>query len=56
MSEDEFREPHVRAVFQLLVMQHDAYSGFEIIDDQLAMAQKSGMQLERKQLLINTRL
>jgi predicted O-methyltransferase YrrM len=40
MSEDEFREPQIKAVFDLLVMQHPSYGKFEIIDGEMAMASK----------------
>ena len=40
MSEEELAQPQIEAVFRLLVMQHPSYSGFEIIDDNLAIAKK----------------
>lgn len=41
MSEQEFAEPHVAAIFNLLVRQHPAYSNFQVIDGDLACAQKT---------------
>jgi predicted O-methyltransferase YrrM len=37
---DEFAEPHVEAIFRLLVMQHPSYSNFKVQDNVLAWAQK----------------
>ncbi len=41
MSEEEFVVPHIKAVFELLVMQHGGYGNFEVIDDVLALATKT---------------
>jgi predicted O-methyltransferase YrrM len=41
MSEDEKAEPHVPAIFRLLVMQHPDYSNFEIVDNNWGWAQKT---------------
>lgn len=54
MSEEEFAEPHVKAIFQLLVMQHPNYSDFEIVDNQLALARKVSTGAVRE-LTFNTR-
>lgn len=54
MSEEEFAEPHVKAIFELLVMQHPGYSEFEIVDDNVAMARKT-THTGPKELVINTR-
>jgi predicted O-methyltransferase YrrM len=54
MSEAEYVEPQIKAVFELLVMQHPSYSNFVILDDQLAMATKSEQSGTRR-LLIDTR-
>jgi predicted O-methyltransferase YrrM len=54
MSEAEYAEPQIKAVFELLVMQHPNYSDFVILDDQLAMATK-GANAGTRQLLIDTR-
>lgn len=40
MSDDEFAEAHVEAIFRLLVMQHPSYGEFRIINDELAVARK----------------
>lgn len=40
LSEDQIREPHIEAVFRLLVTQHGGYSNFLIQDDWWAWAQK----------------
>jgi predicted O-methyltransferase YrrM len=40
MSEEEMREPQIKAVVELLVMQHPSYSEFEIMDEVLALARK----------------
>ena len=54
MSPDEYREPQIKAVFQLLVLQHPNYGEFEIMDDQLAMARKT-IGTPQKRLTISTR-
>lgn len=41
LAEDEYREPHIEAIFRLLVMQHPSYSRFKVLDELLAMAQKT---------------
>lgn len=41
LAEDEYREPHIEAIFRLLVMQHPGYSRFKVLDELLAMAQKT---------------
>lgn len=40
MSDDQKNEPHVTAIFRLLVMQHPDYSNFEIVDNGWGWAQK----------------
>lgn len=40
LSEDQIREPNIKAIFELLVMQHDKYSDF-IIDEDWAWARKT---------------
>lgn len=40
MSEDQRREPNVRAIFELLVMQHPDYGDFRVVNDRLAVARK----------------
>ena len=40
LGPDEIAEPHVRRIFELLVMQHPAYSNFELQSDWWAWAQK----------------
>jgi hypothetical protein len=54
MSEEEYREPQIKAVFELLVLQHPNYGKFEIIDDQLAMALKVATGAD-KEVRIHTR-
>lgn len=41
MSEEELRKPHVRAVFDLIVRQHPAFSGFREQDAEWGWARKS---------------
>lgn len=41
LADDEYREAHIEAIFRLLVMQHPGYSRFKVIDEILAMAQKT---------------
>jgi len=41
LSDEELREPHVKAIFHDLVMQHSHYGNFRIFDDLLAYAQKT---------------
>lgn len=41
MSEDEFAQSHVEAIFRLLVQQRPDYSDFQVVDDTLAIARKS---------------
>ncbi|MFO0551470.1 MAG: class I SAM-dependent methyltransferase [Polyangiaceae bacterium] len=55
LSEDERNEAQIKAVFELLVMQHPNYDSFEIVDDQLAMARKSPNASTQRELLISTR-
>ena len=40
MDEGEKNQPHVAAIFELLVIQHPNYSNFEIVDDDWGWAQK----------------
>lgn len=40
MSEDEFAQAHVEAIFRLLVMQHPSYGDFRIVNEELAVARK----------------
>ena len=40
LAEDEYRNPHIEAIFRLLVMQHPSYSRFRVLDEVLALAQK----------------
>lgn len=40
MSEEEFEQPHIRCVFDLLVTPHPDYSNFRVIDDNIAIAEK----------------
>ncbi len=54
MSEQEFAEPQVKAIFELLVMQHPGYSNFEVVDGDVAMARKTE-HAGPKELIINTR-
>ena len=54
MSEAEYTEPQIKAVFELLVMQHSGYTDFTVLDDQVAMATKSTQPGPRR-LLIDTR-
>ena len=54
MSAEEFCEPQIRAVFELLVLQHPNYGKFEIIDGQLALALKTA-ETAGKELRIHTR-
>jgi predicted O-methyltransferase YrrM len=42
LSDDERTEPHVKAIFHLLVMQHPKYGAFEIVNEQWAWAKKTG--------------
>ncbi len=55
MSEDEFREPQIKAIFELLVTQHDSYGELEIVDGDLAMARKVAGNAAAKELKINSR-
>jgi len=48
MTEEQIREPHVRAVFELLVMQHPHYGDFRVQDDRWAWARKSGSVKSRR--------
>jgi predicted O-methyltransferase YrrM len=41
LADDEYREPHVQAIFRLLVMQHPGYARFKVLDEILALAQKT---------------
>ena len=41
LADDEYREAHVEAIFRLLVMQHPAYARFRVLDEILALAQKT---------------
>lgn len=41
LGPDEIAEPHVRRIFELLVMQHPGYSNFELQSDWWAWAQKT---------------
>jgi predicted O-methyltransferase YrrM len=41
MAEDELVQPHIELIFQLLVMQHPAYSNFLVKDNWWGWAQKS---------------
>lgn len=41
LAEDEYRNPHIEAIFRLLVMQHPGYARFRVLDEILAMAQKT---------------
>ena len=41
MGPDELEEPHIELIFQLLVMQHPAYTNFHIKDNWWAWAQKT---------------
>ena len=41
MGPDELNQPHIELIFQLLVMQHPAYSNFKIKDDWYGWAQKT---------------
>lgn len=41
LSDDELREPHIKAIFHDLVMQHPHYANFRVADDRLAWAQKT---------------
>lgn len=54
MSKEEFDEPQIKAVFELLVMQHESYGELEIIDGLLAMARKVPAA-GTKELLIHSR-
>ncbi len=44
MDKDESNQPHVAAIFELLVMQHPNYSNFEIVDKDWGWAQKTKSQ------------
>lgn len=55
MSEAERNEPQVKAVFDLLVMQHPSYGRFVLLDDQLAIAQKT-FDPGPRELLLETRV
>jgi predicted O-methyltransferase YrrM len=55
MSEDEFAEPQIKAVFELLVMQHPDYGAFEIIDDEMALATKVKSSGTERSLAIRSR-
>lgn len=42
LADDERTLPHIKAVFQLLVMQHPDYGAFEVVNEQWAWARKTG--------------
>jgi predicted O-methyltransferase YrrM len=42
LADDERLEPHIEAVFRLLVMQHPSYGNFKVVNEQWAWAQKNG--------------
>ena len=48
MGEDELNIPHIKQIFQLLVMQHPNYSEFKIEDSTWAWAHKKSS--ERKSI------
>lgn len=50
MAPDELREPHVRKIFELLVMQHPSYSEFKIENESWGWARKAAG--ERRQLQV----
>ena len=52
LSEDQANEPNIEKVFQLLVMQHPAYSNF-VIDEDWAWAQKSECDKKSVQLVVS---
>jgi predicted O-methyltransferase YrrM len=41
LSSGEFQEPHIKAIFHDLVMQHPDYANFRVVDNSLAYAQKT---------------
>lgn len=49
-SEEELAQPHVRKIFELLVMQHPSFTQFRIEDDSWAWAQKAPMRARRMSL------
>lgn len=42
MGPDEVSQPHIKAVFHLLVMQHPSYGDFQVVNEQWAWARKTG--------------
>ncbi len=56
MSEVEFTEPQVEAIFRLLVMQDPSYSEFQIVDDCLAVARKHASAGNQRQVTLTTTL
>lgn len=54
MSEAEFAEPQVEAIFRLLVMQDPSYSEFQIVDDCLAVARKCASAGNRRKVTLAT--
>jgi predicted O-methyltransferase YrrM len=54
MGRDELAEPHIKHVFQHLVMQHPEYANFKVLDDALAMAQK--VESDKKTFTVDSRV
>lgn len=42
LGDDERREPHIKSVFHLLVVQHSQYGKFQVVNEQWAWACKTG--------------
>ncbi len=58
LSDEEINEPHIEAIFRLLVMQHPAYGNFEVQDDWWAWAQKTagaGQELKKTRMAYHLR-
>lgn len=41
LSSEEYQQPHIKAIFHDLVMQHPDYASFRVVDNSLAYAQKT---------------
>jgi len=56
MSEEEFAQAHVEAIFRLLVQQHPSYSAFEVVDDTIAVARKIAASAPARKVALKTSL
>jgi predicted O-methyltransferase YrrM len=49
LADDEYRDPHIEAIFRLLVTQHPSYARFKVLDEMLALAQKTAGDMKQIQ-------